>query len=128
MYLTIYSRRYLLKHMLKCNDDLDLAFQALSDGTRRALLDRLATGPASVSELARPFESSLAAIVQHVQVLEKSGLIVTEKVGRTRTCRIADDAFAHVEGWLNERRRRWEDRFDRLGKILEDRHRADDDH
>src|SRR5258705_1645248 len=109
----------ILKHMLKQSDVLDRAFHALSDATRRALLDRLSRGPATVSYLAKPFDSTLAAIVQHVQVLEGSGLIVTEKVGRTRTCRISAGAVARVERWLTERRQLWEDRFDRLGALLE---------
>ena len=105
--------------MLKPNPDLDRAFHALADGTRRALLDRLSNGPASVSELAAPFPSSLAAIVQHVQVLEKSGLVVTEKIGRTRTCRLAEAPFAQIENWLSARRMQWEERFDRLGTLVE---------
>jgi DNA-binding transcriptional ArsR family regulator len=109
----------ILKHMLKQEHTLDRTFHALSDATRRALLDRLANGPASVSELAGPFDSSLAAIVQHVQVLEASGLITTEKVGRTRTCRISSEAVRRAEQWLTERRQLWEARFDRLGAIVE---------
>ena len=105
--------------MLNYSYDVDKAFHALADDTRRALLDRLSKGPASVSELAKPFDSTLAAIVQHVQVLEESGLIATEKVGRTRTCRISSDAIARVERWLSERRELWERRFDRLGALLE---------
>jgi len=105
--------------MLKQTHALDRTFHALSDATRRALLDRLTKGPASVSELAGPFDSSLAAIVQHVQVLEASGLITTEKVGRTRTCRISTEAVLRAEQWLTERRQLWEARFDRLGAILE---------
>ncbi|AJD41231.1 winged helix-turn-helix transcriptional regulator [Rhizobium sp. SEMIA 4085] len=98
---------------------LDLAFHALSDATRRGILDRLSQGPASVSELAKPYHSSLAAIHQHVQVLEASGLVVTEKRGRTRECRISSEAVQRVENWLSERRQHWESRFDRLGKLLE---------
>jgi DNA-binding transcriptional ArsR family regulator len=105
--------------MLKQEHALDRTFHALSDATRRALLDRLAKGPASVSELAGPFGSSLAAIVQHVQVLEASGLITTEKIGRSRTCRISTEAVLRAEQWLTERRQLWEARFDRLGAILE---------
>jgi DNA-binding transcriptional ArsR family regulator len=107
------------KHMLKHSHSLDRAFHALSDATRRAVLDRLAGGPASVSELAKPFTATFASIVQHIQVLEASGLIVTEKIGRTRTCRISQDAVARVEQWLSERRHMWESRLDRLGAILE---------
>lgn len=105
--------------MLDQSDQLDRLFHALADRTRRSLLDRLTRGPASVSELAAPFESTLAAIVQHVQVLEASGLIATEKIGRTRTCRLSADAVARAEGWLTERREIWEQRFDRLGALLE---------
>lgn len=105
--------------MLKQDHALDRAFHALSDATRRALLDRLAQGPASVTELAGPFDTSLAAIVQHVQVLEVSGLITTEKVGRTRTCCISREAVLRVEQWLCERRQLWEARFDRLGALIE---------
>jgi DNA-binding transcriptional ArsR family regulator len=83
------------------------------------MLDRLAKGPATVSELAKPFDSTLAAIVQHVQVLEASGLIETEKIGRTRTCRISTAAVAQAERWLTERRQLWEGHFDRLGALIE---------
>jgi DNA-binding transcriptional ArsR family regulator len=104
--------------MLNQSTTLNRAFHALSDPTRRALLDQLTQGPATVSDLARPFDSSLASIVQHLQVLEGSGLIVTAKVGRTRTCRVSSEAMAGVERWLSERRRIWEGRFDRLGALL----------
>lgn len=109
----------ILKHMLEQAHALDRAFHALSDATRRGLLDRLTRGPASVSELARPFDTTLASVVQHIQVLEASGLITSEKVGRTRTCRISKDAVAQVERWLSVRRQMWESRFDRLGTLLE---------
>lgn len=105
--------------MLDQSETLDRAFHALADPTRRALLDQLIRGPATVSDLARPFRSTLASIVQHVQVLEGSGLIVTAKVGRTRTCRVSSEAMASVEHWLSERRQIWEERFDRLGALLE---------
>jgi DNA-binding transcriptional ArsR family regulator len=97
---------------------LDRAFHALSDRTRRALLERLTNAPASVGELAKPFSTTLAAIVQHVQVLEHSGLIATKKFGRERTCRMADDGLARVERWLAGRRHMWEKRFDRRGALL----------
>jgi DNA-binding transcriptional ArsR family regulator len=105
--------------MLEYQDNLDRAFQALADATRRGILDRLSRGPASVSELAKPYSSTLAAIQQHVQVLEASGLVVTEKRGRTRECRISSDAVLRVERWLSERRLLWEYRFDQLGKLVE---------
>ena len=106
--------------MLDYSDALDRAFHALADANRRAMLDRLARGPAAVSELARPFSLTLAAVVQHVQVLEASGLVVTQKVGRTRTCHIATEAVARLEQWLTERRQLWDNRFDRLEALLED--------
>jgi DNA-binding transcriptional ArsR family regulator len=109
----------ILKHMLNQSAALDKAFHALSDATRRAMLDRLSRGPATVSDLARPFATTLASIVQHIQVLEGSGLIQTAKVGRTRTCRVSKQAVAQVEDWLSARRRLWEDRFDRLGALLQ---------
>lgn len=105
--------------MLNHAPQLDLVFHALSDPTRRAVLDRLTQGPASVSELAAPFETTLAAIVQHVQVLEASGLISTEKIGRTRTCCVSAEAIARAEQWLSARRQVWEARLDRMeGHVL----------
>jgi DNA-binding transcriptional ArsR family regulator len=105
--------------MLKHQDDLDRAFHALADATRRGILDRLSQGPASISELAKPYASTLAAIQQHIQVLEASGLVVTEKRGRTRECRISSTAVLRVERWLSERRQLWEYRFDQLGRLVE---------
>ena len=99
-------------------DGLDLVFQALSDPTRRGLLDRLCRGPASVSELARPFEMSLPAIVQHLQVLEASGLVRSVKVGRVRTCQAETAPLRSAERWIAERRTSWERRLDRLGDLL----------
>jgi DNA-binding transcriptional ArsR family regulator len=97
---------------------LDRVFQALADPSRRLMVDRLSHGPASVSELARPLEMSLAAVVQHVQVLEASGLIRSEKVGRVRTCTIDPAALRTAEQWIAERRTSWEHRLDRLGGFL----------
>jgi len=105
--------------MLEYQATLDRAFQALAEPNRRALYERLARGPATVSELARPFDLTLAAVLQHVQVLEASGLIVTEKIGRSRTCRAAPEAIDRIERWLDERRRSWEGHFDRLGALVE---------
>jgi DNA-binding transcriptional ArsR family regulator len=82
------------------------------------MLERLTSGPASVSELAEPLAMSLAAVVQHVQVLEACGVVKTEKVGRTRVCRIEPAAMTAAEHWITERRRGWEARLDRLGDIL----------
>jgi DNA-binding transcriptional ArsR family regulator len=111
--------------MLDRAPQLDLVFHALSDSTRRAVLDRLTRGPASVSELAAPFDTTLAAIVQHVQVLEASGLISTEKIGRTRTCRVAAAAIARAERWLGERRALWEARLDRMEAHVLELHAAE---
>ena len=97
---------------------LDPVFQALADPTRRAIVDRLSRGPASVSSLAAPFTMSLPAVMQHLQVLERSGLIRSEKVGRVRTCRIEPVAMQTAEQWIAERRATWERRFDRLGEYL----------
>jgi DNA-binding transcriptional ArsR family regulator len=104
--------------MLDQLDELDRAFHALADPSRRAIVARLSEGPASVSELAKPLPMSLAAVVQHVQVLDASGLIRTEKVGRVRTCRIEPAALRTVEDWIAQHRRNWETRLDRLGDVL----------
>ena len=93
-------------------------FQALADPTRRAIVDRLSRGPASVSDLAKPLPMSLPAVVQHLQVLEASGLVRSEKTGRVRTCRIEPTALKAAEHWIAERRATWERRLDRLGDFL----------
>jgi DNA-binding transcriptional ArsR family regulator len=98
---------------------LDRTFHALADPTRRQMLERLATGPVSVGELAEPFTMTLAAVVQHVQVLESSGLVRTEKVGRVRTCTLDPDALDDAEQWLADRRTTWARRLDRLGRVLD---------
>jgi DNA-binding transcriptional ArsR family regulator len=100
--------------------DLDRVFQALADPGRRLMVERLSRGSASVSELAKPLAMSLAAVLQHVQVLEASGLIRSQKVGRTRTCSINPVALRSAESWLSERRSLWERRLDRLGDYLAD--------
>ena len=99
---------------------LDLMFQALADPARRGMVERLALGPASVSELAAPYAMSLSAVVQHLQVLEVSGLVKSQKVGRVRTCQIEPGALSLAETWINERRTTWERRLDRLGQYLAD--------
>src|ERR1700674_278157 len=98
--------------------DLDRTFQALADKSRRTMVERLTLGPASVSELAEPLAMSLAAVVQHVQVLEACGVVNTEKVGRTRMCRIEPAAMTAAEGWIADRRRGWDSRLDLLGDVL----------
>ncbi len=104
--------------MLKHGAVLDRVFQALADPTRRAIMERLTRGPASVSQLAEPLPMSLPAVIQHLQVLEASGLIRSEKVGRTRTCRIEPATLRAAEEWLADRRTLWEARLDRLGDLL----------
>ena len=97
---------------------LDRVFHALADPTRRAMVERLVRGPASVSELARPLDMTLPAVVQHIQVLEGSGLVRTEKAGRVRTCRIRAESLRSAEHWISARRTTWERRLDRLGDVL----------
>lgn len=110
--------RFIVKHMLN-QEPLDLAFQALADPTRRAIVRRLAQGPASVSELAKPLPMSLPAVMQHLGVLEEAELIRSEKVGRVRTCRIEAVALGDAERWMADCRSEWEARFDKLGRYLE---------
>jgi DNA-binding transcriptional ArsR family regulator len=93
-------------------------FNALGDGTRRALMERLSQGPMSVSRLAEPLPISLAAVVQHLQVLEESGLVATEKLGRVRMCRIESAGLDAAQQWLAERRTTWERRLDSLADFL----------
>jgi DNA-binding transcriptional ArsR family regulator len=105
--------------MLNQSPALDLAFQALADPARRAMVERLCLGPASVGELARPLPMSLPAVMQHLAVLEGSGLVVSRKVGRVRTCRIEAAALGKAEQWIHAQRAEWERKFDRLGAYLE---------
>ena len=104
----------------------DQVFHALGDATRRAIVAQLGSGPASVSELARPLPISLAAVVQHVQVLEAGGLVATRKHGRVRTCYLNPDALLEAERWLAQRRALWEGRLDRLGALVQAQSHADD--
>ena len=97
---------------------LDQVFHALADPTRRGMVERLVRGPASVSELSRPLEMSLPAVMQHLQVLEACGLVRSEKAGRVRTCRIEPDALRAAEAWVTGQRTAWETRLDRLGDYL----------
>jgi DNA-binding transcriptional ArsR family regulator len=104
--------------MLQLSDQLDALYHALADGGRRAMIDRLSRGPATVSELAAPLDMTLSAVVQHLKVLEASGLVRTEKVGRVRTCQVDAGALSLAETWVNERRTLWQRRLDRLGDVL----------
>ena len=104
--------------MLSQSPTLDLMFQAMADPTRRLILDRLTHGPATVSQLAEPFKMSLPAVVQHLGVLEESGLVKSQKIGRVRTCTIEPMALREAEQWISDRRTVWEQRFDRLETYL----------
>ncbi len=104
--------------MQKTKPNIDRLFHALGDPRRRRMLERLSRGPISVSLLAAPLGITLAAVVQHLQVLEESGLVKTEKVGRVRTCRIEPTGLSAAEQWINDRRTMWERRLDRLGDLL----------
>jgi DNA-binding transcriptional ArsR family regulator len=104
--------------MQRKKPDIDRVFHALGDPNRRAIVEKLSEGPISVSRLAEPLDITLAAVVQHLQVLEESGLVQTEKVGRVRTCRIEPAGLSVAERWIGERRSMWERRFDRLGELL----------
>jgi DNA-binding transcriptional ArsR family regulator len=105
--------------MLYQQDALDRVFHALADPSRRAMVDRLTRGPATVSDLAAPFSMTLAAVVQHLKVLEDSGVVRSEKVGRVRTCRIEPAALTAAEQWITKRKALWERRLDRLAEVLE---------
>jgi DNA-binding transcriptional ArsR family regulator len=102
---------------------IDSSLRALAEPTRRAIVERLSRGPASVSDLAKPFDMTLAAVVQHLQVLEESGLVRSEKVGRVRTCRIEAGGFNALADWVAARRTLMERRLDRLGEILAETNR-----
>jgi DNA-binding transcriptional ArsR family regulator len=97
---------------------IDPVFQALADPSRRTMIERLSRGPASVSELAEPLAMSLPGVVQHLHVLEASGLVHSKKLGRVRTCEMDASALQGAEGWMAERRAAWERRLDRLGEFL----------
>ena len=103
---------------------LDRAFQALADPTRRSMVERMTLGPASVTELAEPHAMSLPAVLQHLRVLEASGLVRSHKVGRVRTCRIEPAVLRQAERWIAQRRATWERRFDRLGAVLAEQSEA----
>jgi DNA-binding transcriptional ArsR family regulator len=104
--------------MLSHRAQVDRVFQALGDPTRRAIVEKLSSGAVSVSSLAKPLDITLAAVMQHLQVLERSGLVRTTKIGRVRTCRIEPKGFSVAERWIEERRSLWERGLDRLGALL----------
>jgi len=107
--------------------ELDVArvFHALGDPTRRAIVERLSERPYSVSGLAAPLEITLTAVIQHLQVLEESGLVRTQKVGRVRTCSLAPHGLSVLERWIAERRSLWDHRLDQLGDLLAEPDEAD---
>lgn len=107
------------------HSSLDQVFQALADPTRRAMVERLCLGTASVSELAEPFAVSLSAVGQHLRVLEDSGLVRTSKSGRVRTVALAPGALSGAEHWFSQHRLRWERSFDRLGALLDEEDEED---
>jgi DNA-binding transcriptional ArsR family regulator len=110
----------ILKHVLNHPRSLDLMYSALADPSRRSMVERLSRGPASVKELAAPLTMSLPAVLQHLQVLEASGLVRSEKAGRVRTCRLEPVALQAAEQWIADRRAGWTSRLDRLGDYLSD--------
>lgn len=98
--------------------EFDRVFRALADPSRRSMVERLVRGPASVSQLAEPLDMSLAAVVQHLGVLEEAGIVASQKVGRVRTCRVEPAGLRRAEEWLIAERSGWEARLDRLGEVL----------
>ena len=108
----------ILKYVL--NHSLDLTYAALSDGSRRMMVDRLSRGPATVKQLAEPLTMSLPAVLQHLRVLEASGLVRSEKVGRVRTCRLQPAALRAAEQWIADRRAGWVSNLDRLERFLQE--------
>jgi DNA-binding transcriptional ArsR family regulator len=98
--------------------NIDRVFHALGDPMRRAIVEKLSARPLSVSQLAGPLGITLTAVVQHLQVLEESGLVRTEKVGRVRTCRLETAGLSVAGKWIGDRRSLWERRLDRLGDLL----------
>jgi len=105
--------------MDKFSTDLDRAFFALADPTRRAIVSRLCEGPASVSDLSEPFQLALPSLLKHVRVLEQSGLVSSEKIGRVRTCRIEPHALQETEAWIQRHIAAWEQRLDRMEAHIE---------
>jgi DNA-binding transcriptional ArsR family regulator len=118
-HLTFWLETSTLKEMLNQQPGVDVLLHALADPTRRQIVERLGVGPATVTELAAPLPMSLAGVVQHLQILERSGLIATTKVGRVRTCELEVERLDAVGQWISARRNAWERRLDRLGTVLE---------
>jgi DNA-binding transcriptional ArsR family regulator len=105
--------------MVKCQEDLSRTFSAISDPTRRDILERLARGPATITELALPLGISLPGLMKHVRILEEADLVATSKNGRTRECHLGAELLEDASRWIEDYRRRWERRLDRLETYLE---------
>lgn len=119
--------RSILNHMVHCSAvRLDVSFAALSDATRRGVLEQLGRGEASITALAERFNMTLTGMKKHVSVLEQAGLVVTEKVGRVRTCRLGAGGLEDEAAWIEKYRRRWELRFDGLDEIVEELKQKED--
>lgn len=118
MVLTNLVAGQIVKTMLKYQDPLDVLFAALADPARRQIVDQLSAGPASVSELAGPLDMTLPGVVQHIKILESSGLIRSQKQGRVRTCELDVARLAEVESWIKHRRMFWQNALNRLGAVL----------
>ena len=117
------SRRHslILNHMVQFSSArLDASFAALSDATRRGVLERLGRGDASITDLAAKFDMTLTGMKKHVGVLEQAGLVTTEKVGRVRTCKLHPRALEEAAAWIERYRQLWDARFDELDKVVED--------
>jgi DNA-binding transcriptional ArsR family regulator len=111
----------MLYHMVKCSQaDLDASFGALSDATRRGVLEQLGHSDASITDLADRFQMTLAGMMKHVGVLEQAGLVSTEKVGRVRTCKLGTRRLEEETAWLERHRQLWDSRFDELDKVVEE--------
>lgn len=114
-------RCYILNHMVQCQPaQLDASFAALSDATRRGILEQLGRADASITDLAEKFDMTLTGMKKHVGVLEKAGFVTTEKVGRVRTCRLGMHRLVEEAAWIERYRKHWEARFDELDKIVEE--------
>lgn len=118
----------ILRQMTYHSASLDRAFHALSDPTRRAVLSRLAEGEAAVTDLAEPFDMALPSFMQHLKVLEESGLIASDKRGRSRWCRLVPERFSEAADWMEAERQRWSERLDRLEDYLDNKEDDDERH
>ena len=121
------DRRAILNYMVQYSSRLDVSFAALSDATRRGVIEKLWRDDASITELAERFQMTLTGMKKHVSVLEQAGLITTEKVGRVRTCRLGQGALDEEWAWLERYRRMWTARFDALDKVVEELKRKERD-